>query len=95
MIRTSIQTRDPDQLLVIIDEQDDEIERLKEEIRLLRHHRFSAAKESFNELQMPLFPIDESEYQACLDAAEQDKTAITGHQRRKPKKRVVLSDHLA
>ena len=30
MISTEIQTSDPGQLLVIIDEQDDEIERLKE-----------------------------------------------------------------
>ena len=62
MISTEIQTRDPDQLLVIIDEQDDEIERLKEEIRLLRHNRFGTSKESFNALQVPLFPIEETDY---------------------------------
>lgn len=94
MISTEIQTRDPDQLLVIIDEQDDEIERLKEKIRLLRHNRFGASKEPFNALQVPLFPIDEADYQACLDAEEKDKTDVPGHQRRKPKKRVVLADHL-
>lgn len=50
MPATDIQTRDPDQLLVIIDEQDQEIERLKEEIRLLTHKRFGASNEAFNSL---------------------------------------------
>ena len=94
MISTEIQSRDPDQLLVIIDEQVEEIERLKEEIRLLRHNRFGASKESFNALQVPLIPIDETEYQSCLNEAEKDKTDVPCHQRRKPKKRVVLADHL-
>jgi len=95
MISTEIQTRDPDQLLVIIDEQDQEIEQLKEALRLLRHNRFGASQESFNALQVPLFPIDEGEYKACLEQAEKDKTEVPSHQRRKPKKRVILADHLS
>jgi transposase len=94
MISTEIQTRDPDQLLVIIDEQDQEIEQLKEALRLLRHNRFGASQESFNALQVPLFPIDEGEYKACLEQADNDKTVVPAHQRRKPKNRVTLADHL-
>lgn len=94
MPSTEIQTRDPDQLLFIIDEQDQEIERLKAELRLLRHHRFGTSQESANALQVPLFPIDAVDYQHCLEQAEKDKANVPGYQRCKPKKRVVLADHL-
>lgn len=94
MISTEIQTRDPDQLLVIIDEQGQEIEQLKEALRLLRHNRFGASQESFNALQAPLFPIDEDDYKACLDEAENDKADIPAYKRRKTKKRVILAEHL-
>jgi len=95
MQSTEIKTRDPDQLLLIIDEQDMEIENLREEIRLLKQKRFGASNEAFNALQVPLFPVDDDgEVQALLKQADNDKQEIHGYQRRNPKKRVVLSNHL-
>ena len=73
MPSTDIQTRDPDELLVIIDEQDQVIESWYEEIRLLKQKRFGASNEAYNTLQVPLFPVDDTEVQAFLANAERIK----------------------
>lgn len=84
MSSPNVQTRGPEPLLVIIDEQQQEITWLKEQLRLMKHRRFGATHEAINALQVPLFPINEGEFQDCLDKAKHDTTTIASHPRRRP-----------
>jgi len=93
MLSEEIQTRDPDDLLKIIDEQDQEITWLREQNRLLTHYRFGSKSEDVSPDQVPLFPLDTDQYKQCLEHDGNQPTTVQSHKRRKPK-RLTLSKNL-
>jgi transposase len=92
MPATAIKTRDPDQLLQIIDEQYQEIHWLREQNRLLKHHRFGSSSEHVSPDQVPLFELDIDQYKTCLDNSNNETTTISSHTRRKPKRLTLSKD---
>jgi len=92
MLSDEIQTRDPDDLLKIIDEQDQEIAWLREQNRLLTYHRYGSKSEQVSPDQVPLFPLDTDQYQRCLSHFDNHPTTIQAHKRRKPKRLTLSKD---
>ena len=94
MLSNDIQTRDPGDLLKIIDEQDQEIAWLREQNRLLTHYRFGSKSEQVSPDQVPLFPLDTDQYQDCLEHPDNQATTVKSHNRKKPKRLTLAKDLL-
>ena len=92
MNKAHVKSRDPDVLLQIIVEQDHEIAYLQEQLKLLRHHRFGASSDKVSPDQVPLFPLDETEYATCLEESSNQPIEIKPHQRKKPKRLSLSKD---
>ena len=93
MISSTIQTRDPDELLQIIDEQGQEIAWLREQNRLLTHYRFASKSEQVSPDQVPLFPLETDHYTRCLEHPDNQPIQVKPHARKKTK-RLNLSKSL-
>ena len=85
-------TDDPVKLKTIIHEQQKEIDLLRAQLRLLRHHRFGARSETISPDQLALFNTNPDEIQALLET-ETVSIEIRSH-KRQPKRRLGFAENL-
>jgi hypothetical protein len=83
---------DPDKLKTLVGELYKENELLREQVKLLKHYRFSSKSETINPDQLPLLNHNLDDYQNDLKSCDQS-IQIKSHRRRK-KHRLGFGDNL-